>query len=101
MKQPTEQQTGIIPADVMSKLIMAMASVESALLTKDPELPKHLQESHRLLISYPETVHLLEDSEIAQLIKGAELLSSTQIVKDAVKGKANNKALARLSASDL
>jgi hypothetical protein len=101
MKQPNESQVGTIPQDVMSKLVMAMASVESALLTKDPEMPRHLQESHRLLITYPETVHLLEDKEIAALIQAAEQHTNTQIVKDAVKGKANNKALARLSASDL
>lgn len=99
MKEPSE--TAAIPADVMHKLMLSMASVESALLTKDPEMPKHLQESHRLLISYPETVHLLEDTEIAALIDAAEILTNTQIVKDAVKGKASNKALSRLTASDL
>jgi hypothetical protein len=100
MKQLTEQHAAI-PQDVLSKLMLAMASLESGLLTKDPELPRHLQESHRLLITYPETVHLLEDTELAALIQAAELHTNTQIVKDAVKGKANNKALARLTASDL
>jgi len=99
MKQPSE--AGTIPQDVMSKLVMAMASLESGLLTKDPDMPRHLQESHRLLITYPESVHLLEDTEIAALIQAAEIHTNTQIVKDAVKGKAANKALARLTADDL
>jgi len=101
MKIPTENQTSAIPADVMGRLSMSMASLESALLTKDPAMPTHLQESHRLLLSYPETVHLLEDPEIAMLIDAAEALTNTQIVRDAVKGKASNKALSRMTAADL
>ena len=101
MKLPTEGQTSALPNDILQKLSMSMASLESALLTKDPQMPQHLQESHRLLLSYPETVHLLEDADIAALIKAAENLTNTQIVRDAVKGKASNKALSRLSAADL
>ena len=101
MKQPTEQQVSSLPADVMQKLALTMASLEMALLAKDPEMPNHLRESHKLLLTYPETVHLLEDTEIASLIRASETLTNTQIVKDAVKGKSSSKALSRLSASDL
>lgn len=101
MKTPTEDQVSKIPADVLSQLTMKMASLQSALLTVDPEMPNHLKESHRLLISYPETVHLLDDEEIAALIKAAEKQTNTMIVSDAVKKKSNSKALSRLSADDL
>lgn len=101
MLTPNESQQSKIPTDVLSSLKMKMASLESALLTKDPDMPNHLKESHRLLITYPETVHLLEDPEIAALIKAAEQQTNTMIVKDAAKGKASSKALSKLSALDL
>lgn len=88
-----------IPADVMSKLSMNLASLEQALLAKDPLMPQHLRSSHQLLISYPETVHLLDDSEVATLIAAAEQHTKTQIIKDTVKKSAGTSK--KLSVTDL
>ena len=88
-----------IPADVMSKLNMSLASLEQALLAKDPLMPQHLRSSHQLLISYPETVHLLDDSEVATLIAAAEQHTKTQIIKDTVKKGAGTSK--KLSVTDL
>lgn len=76
-----------IPADVMQKLGMALDGVEAGLLKQDPEMRRHLQESHRLLISYPETVHLLDDAEINKLLAAAQDLMKQKIVSDIAKGK--------------
>lgn len=93
------QQSDQIPADVMSKLEMNLASLEQALLNKDPMMPQHLRNSHSLLITYPETVHLLEDKEIAMLIDAAEIHTKTEIIKATVKKGTGTKK--KIEASDL
>lgn len=77
-----DQELNKIPAEVYSRLAMSLAEMEKSLLTFDPDMKTHLQESHRLIVTYPETVHLLDDDEIHKLIEAAERLSKTQIVKD-------------------
>lgn len=91
MKPMTEDQAGKIPADVYAKLDMSLRSLEQALLAADPLMPKHLQETHRLLLTYPETVHLLDDEEIGKIVAGLEKHTNTQIVKEAAKGKSGGK----------
>lgn len=73
-------QTNLSP-DVVSKLRMSLASLEQSLLAKDSMMPSHLRASHQLLISYPETVHLLDDAEIARLISAAQIHTQIEIVK--------------------
>ena len=87
-----------LPPDVVAKLTMSLASLEQALLAKDPMMPQHLRASHQLLISYPETVHLLDDDEIARLISAAQIHTGIEIVKaTAAKGGSRKK----ISADDL
>lgn len=87
MKQPNEAQAGKIPAQIMQSLAIHMGNLEAALLAKDPQMPNHLRESHRLLITYPETVHLLDDSEIHALISASEEYTKNRIVAEIAKGK--------------
>lgn len=96
MKEPG-QQTNLSP-DVVSKLTMSLASLEQALLVKDPMMPTHLRASHQLLISYPETVHLLDDDEIARLISAAQIHTQIEIVK---AGTARAGSKKKISADDL
>jgi len=91
----TEQKpalAGTISQDTMQKLQTALTSLESALLAKDPEMRNHLRESHRLLINYPETVHLLEDSEIATLLDAAQKIMLTNIVSEPAKKAKSTRA---------
>lgn len=81
-----------IPADVYDKLSMSLASLEQSLLNQDPLMPNHLRSSHQILIQYPETVHLLEDEEIARLIDAAELHTKTEIVKATAASKSGGAA---------
>lgn len=90
-----------VPQDVMARLDQSLAHLEQALLAKDPMMPQHLRNSHSLLISYPETVHLLEDQEVALLIDAAELHTKTEIVKAVAKGKSSGGSRAKVSVSDL
>lgn len=90
-----------IPQDVLARLDQSHAHLEQALLAKDPMMPQHLRNTHSLLISYPETVHLLEDHEVARLIDAAELYTKTEIVKAVAKGKASGGSRAKVSVSDL
>jgi hypothetical protein len=87
VKEATEGQANKIPVAIMQSLAIHMGNLEKALLAKDPEMPNHLRESHRLLITYPETVHLLDDVEINHLITAAEEYTKTKIVSEVAKGK--------------
>jgi hypothetical protein len=88
-----------IPQDVMTKLEMSLASLEASLLAKDPMMPQHLRSTHSLLISYPETVHLLDDNEIARIIDAAEMHTKTEIVKAVATKSAGTKK--KVTAADL
>jgi hypothetical protein len=87
-----------VPADVMDRLSGHLAALEAALLSKDPLMPNHLRESHRILISYPETVNLLDDNEIRGLIEGAVVYTKTEIVKAKTSAK---KAASKVTIDDL
>ena len=88
-----------IPPDVLDRLDSHLASLEQALLEKDPMMPQHLRNTHSILISYPETVHLLEDGEIARLIDAAEIHTKTEIIKATVKKAAGTRK--KVDVSDL
>lgn len=90
-----------IPHDILSKLEMNLASLEKSLLDKDAMMPQHLRNVHSLLISYPETVHLLEDAEIARIIEGAQVHTKTEIVKAAAKGGAASGSRKKITLEDL
>ena len=74
-----------IPADTFRTLDMNLASLEQALLAKDPMMPVHLRNIHATLIAYPESAHLLEDGDVSKLIDAAEAHTMTQIVSDKAK----------------
>lgn len=93
------KQSDTIPLDILARLETSLSNLEAALLAKDPQMPQHLRESHRLLISYPETVHLLDDAQIAKLIEAAVVHTNTEIVKaTAAKGR---KAASKVTVDDL
>lgn len=94
-----ETSRNSVPPEQMDRLQSALLSLETALLAKDPLMPQHLAASHRVLISYPETVHLLDDSEIARIIEAQQQHTMTQIVSDAAKGKSGGKK--KVSVDDL
>lgn len=76
-----------IPQEVLSRLTMNLAELQAALLAKDAMMPQHLRNTHAILVSYPETVHLLDDQEVAALIDAAEIHTKTEIVKSVAAGK--------------
>lgn len=100
MKQLPEDNNGRIPLDIFEKLKIHMGNLEASLLKADPEMPNHLRESHRLLITYPETVHLLDDDEINKLIQAQEIWVKEKIVTEAAKGK-GSRGKSKISVDDL
>lgn len=90
-----------IPTDVYDRLSMSLASLEQSLLNQDPLMPNHLRTSHQILIQYPETVHLLEDAEIARLIDAAEIHTKTEIVKATASKSGGAAGKKKLSVGDL
>lgn len=90
-----------IPADIMNKLGMSLASLEQSLLAKDPMMPQHLRSTHSLLITYPETVNLLADSEIALIIDAAEVHTKTEIVKPGATKGASGESKKKITSDDL
>ncbi len=94
--------TSNLPREVYDRLNMSLASLEAALVAKDPMMPQHLRNSHAVLVSYPETVNLLNDEETARLIDAAEIHVNVEIVKAVAKGKGKSSAsLAKIGVSDL
>lgn len=93
------QMNDAIPKDVMMRLQSSLASLEASLLEKDPMLSQHLRNTHSILISYPESVHLLDDNEIARIIDAAEIHTKTEIVKAAAAGKGATRK--KVTADDL
>ena len=100
MKERNEEAMSRIPDTTMRSLEMSLASLEQALLAKDPLMSQHLRNTHSLLISYPETVHLLEDKEIELIIDAAEVHTKTEIVK-AVAAKKSSGGRAKVSVDSL
>jgi len=90
-----------LPPDIMHKLQDALASIEQALLTKDPLIANHLRVSHGLIQSYPESVHLLTDAQIATIIDGLEVYTKTEIVKAIVKDTSTSKKRVKLGVEDM
>lgn len=98
-KEYRMKRVDTIPPDVLDRLDSHLASLEQALHEKDPMMPQHLRNTHSILISYPETVHLLEDAEIARIIDAAEIHTKTEIIKATVKKATGTRK--KVDASDL
>jgi len=81
-----------IPAGVLSALQAQLNNIEKGLLTTDPQLPSYLKETHRTLIAYPETAHLLEDSEMRAVLDAQQKWTNTEIVKATAAKKKSTKA---------
>lgn len=94
------KQSDAIPPEVMQQFQQALGNLETALLAQDAQMKEHLRTSHRLLLSYPETAHLLEDHEIHLLIKRQEEYANIKIVEDAASKKGRGRAKA-IDAKDL
>lgn len=94
MKQDIENK---IPAGVLSQLQTNMQNLEKALLASDPQMPSYLKESHRVLITHPESVHLLDDEEIRLLVDAAQKFTDTQIITALAKTKSTSKKVNKLS----
>lgn len=70
-----------LPPDILARLETSLADLEQSLLNQDPLISNHLRNSHSILVAYPETVHLLSDSDIARLISAAQIHTKVEIVK--------------------
>lgn len=90
-----------LPPDVMTRLDHSLGALEQALLDKDPMMPAHLQNSHSLLQSYPETVHLLSGEKMQLLIAAAQAHMKTEIISKAVAGKGGATKRAKVDVGDL
>lgn len=88
-----------IPAEVLASLNQKLGLLEQALLAKDPQMPNHLRETHRLLISYPESVHLLSDGDIKTVLAAAQEYTQVKIVTEKPKSGTGSKK--KISADEL
>lgn len=77
-------------------LLERLTFLENALLSQDPQMPKHLAEIHKLLIGHEELSHLLSDEEIAKIMQAQQLQTNTTLAV-AVGAKAKKEAKAKLS----
>jgi hypothetical protein len=60
--------------------LQRLSLLEEALMTKDPEMKKHLAEIHKLLISFEELSHLLTNDEIAKIMAAQQIVTDTVLI---------------------
>lgn len=70
------------PAEQIKERIL---SLESALLSQHPTMPALLREIHTNLKTNPDVVTLLDESEIAIIVKGLQVQTKTEIATTALK----------------
>lgn len=80
-----------------SAILQRLGLLEEALLAQDPEMPRHLGEIHRLLITHEELTHLLSDEQIAIVMSAQQIQTNTTLVAS-VTGTAGKKAAAKKAA---
>lgn len=92
---PELSQTDLIKSNI--------ATLQKAILDSHPQMPTLLREIHRQLKEDPATVTLLEEEEIAVVVRGLELQTNTFIAQSMTKtsSAAKTKALKNVSAADL
>lgn len=81
-----------IPQGVLTALQSQLNSLEKGLLTNDPDLHSYLKETHKLLISYPESVHLLDDTNMRVVLDAQQKWTNMEIVKAVAAKKKSTKA---------
>jgi hypothetical protein len=91
------ETTTPIQTPQQSAILQRLGVLEAALLAQDPEMPKHLGEIHRLLITHEELTHLLKDEQIAVIMEAQQLQTNTTLVAS-VTGTAGKKAAAKKAA---
>ena len=100
----TEIQTpeSKVPPEVIERVKDSMQKLQASLLARDPDMPNHLRESHKLLISYGDVASLLSDAEIHTLIQAAEIYTDTKITTTKEKAtKAATNRISKMNADDL
>lgn len=91
-----------VPPEVMARVQEAMSKLESSLLSADPDMPTHLRESHKLLVTYGDVASILTDQQIHSLIQAAEIWTDTKITTTKEKStKAASNRISKMSADDI
>lgn len=86
------------------ELLTRLASLEEALLAKDPMMPTHLAAIHRSLVTHEELVHLLTDDQIGAIVNAQQSHTNTFLAAEVTTKTGSNKAAgraAKLTLSDL
>ena len=76
-----------------------IASLQEALLSQHPMMPRLLQEIHKTLREYPENVTLLTDEEVGVIVRGLKQQTNTEIATAAIKNK--SKSVKSITLADL
>jgi len=89
--QPERLTAMSVPEPIMLELNSKLQALEQALLAADPQMPFHLQQSHALIMSYPETTVLLTDAQSAVILNALKAHTKTEIVKPSSKAPSSKK----------
>jgi hypothetical protein len=90
-----------LPPEILEKANEKLTALRAKLEAKDPMMAQHLRESHSLLQSFPETVYLLDDSEIKLLLDAAQEYTKIKIVEAASKPKSGAGSRKAVNVDDL
>mgnify|MGYP006995681237 CR=1 FL=1 len=88
------------PNDQAYQIREQLATLEAALLAKDPSMPQHLRTIHAQLKKDPDLVTLLTEEECNILVEGLKKQTGVSIAVAAIKS-APKKAMSKMTLSDL
>lgn len=73
--------------DVMDRL----GKIEAGLIERDPQIPLHCAQILKVLHTYEELVHLMDDEKIRVLMAGMLTYRRVELVKEAAKTKSKGR----------
>lgn len=83
------------------ELLPKLSALETALLAKDPKMPEHLREIHKYLIQFEELAHLLNEEQIAVILRGNQVQTGVILAAETTKTRGNKVKAGKIDASDL
>lgn len=77
------EQTVSLPDELLplkDQVWQKISEIERLLLTNDPKLSGHLKAIHGVLNQYDELTHLLDDSQIREIVGGQKIVTGQVLI---------------------
>lgn len=92
----TPEPPKLDPADPLQfEMLTRLASLEEALLARDPLMKTHLGAIHKQLITHEELVHLLSPVQIGEIVRAQQSHTNTSLAQEVTTTSGKAKAAKR------